>query len=510
MKITLQKEARKHFCGWRTWVAKAAPWYNLENMERVIPEQYSLSKSSQPRALTGTRVIGLVILYAFFVLAGAVFGSFRLYEKARWAVVNSAPIVSSLILPELPNPSSNPDTGSGAGFSVVPSADTIADTASSLAPINILLLGTDERPDESSPPRTDTIILLTLDPQTNTAGMLSLPRDLLVPIPGYNFNAKINTAYGYGEAYNYTGGGQQLVMDTVSHLIGRPVDYYIQVNFNGFVQMVDLIEGVDILVPDVIYDEEYPTSDYGYEIFYLDAGLQHLDGETALKYARTRHGDSDYGRARRQQAVIRAVADKVLSLDMIPTLLPKALTLVGTMRNSIGTNIPLLVQYEIATYMRAAVLQDIRQEVLDGRYGEELETEDYGWILVPDREKVRTALNSFFKPAVPATATPAGVAVDLHSVRIEVLNGTGEPGIAGLTRTYLEAQGWQVVAIGDADRGDYTQTMVVNYGVSDAIIERVSKDLVLASGFSRLQGLKGAQPIDLRIVVGRDILSLVQ
>jgi len=509
--MMFQKGKKKALCGYGAWVDQAASWYNPENMERVIPEQYSLSKSAQPRPITGMRVVGLILVYAFFVLAGAVFGSLRLYEKARWAVVNSSPIVSSLILPAVDNPSSNPDTANGAGVSAVPPSDTVPDTPSSLAPINILLLGTDERPDESGPPRTDTIILLTLDPQTNTAGMLSLPRDLLVPIPFYNFNAKINTAYGYGESYNYSGGGEQLVMDTVSQLIGRPVDYYIQVNFNGFVQVVDLIDGIDIVVPDVIYDEQYPTNDYGYETFYLDAGLQHLDGETALKYARTRHGDSDYGRARRQQAVIRAVADKVLSLDMIPTLLPKALTLVSTMRNSIGTNIPLLVQYEIATYMQAAALQDIRQEVIDKRYGQEFEdTPEWGWVLVPDREKVRAALASFFKPAAPATATPTGATVDLRSVRIEVLNGTGQPGIAALTRTYLEAQGWQVVAIGDADRGDYTKTMVVNYGVPDLIIDRVSKDLALQPGFSRLQGLNSAQPIDLRIVVGRDILPLIQ
>lgn len=477
-------------------------------MERVIPEQYSLSKSSQSRQLTGPRVVGLVLVYAFFVLAGAMFGSYRLYQAARSAVVNSSPIVSSLI-PALGGDSgSNAPATTGGGDSL-PGPETPDDepavAASAFDPINILLLGTDERPDENGAPRTDTIMLLTLDPQTNTAGMLSLPRDLLVPIPSYNFNAKINTAYGYGEMYNYTGGGAQLVMDTVSQLIGRPVDYYIQINFNGFIQMVNLIDGIDINVAETIYDEQYPTSDYGVETFYLAAGLQHLDGETALKFARTRHSDSDYGRARRQQEVIRAVADKVLRLDMIPTLLPKALTLVSTMRNSIGTNIPLLVQYEIATYMQAGALHDIRQEVLDGRYGEELETEDYGWILVPDREKVRAALASFFMPATPANTT-----VDPHSVRIQVLNGTGEPGIAALTRTYLEAQGWQVVAIGDADRGDYTQTTVVNYGVSDAIIDSVGNDLALQPNFARTRGLTSAQPIDLSIVVGRDILSIVQ
>lgn len=482
-------------------------------MEHVIPEHYSLSNAHRPRLITGMRAIVLVAFYALLVLGVTLFGGYQLYQGARRAVVNSYPIVSSLALPVTDAVASDATEAQAAAL-----ASTQADAAVSnvqsespaLAPINVLLLGTDDRPDESGPPRTDTIILLTLDPQSHTAGMLSLPRDLWVPISGLTYNAKINTAYGIGERQNPGEGGAQLVMDTVSQLVGRPVDYYVRINFQGFVQVVDLLGGIDVIVPTVIHDEEYPTSDYGVETFHLDAGLQHLDGETALKFARTRHTDDDYGRARRQQDVIRAVLDKVLSADMISTLLPKAWMLVSTMRSSIDTNIPMFVQYELAGYMRQAALQEIRQDVLDSRYGEETITEDAGWILIPDREKVRMALNHFFMPAMADAATPEGATGDPHWVRIEVLNGTGEPGIAAQTRTYLEAQGWQVVAIGDADRSDYSKTLVVNYGVPQLIVERVSQDLALQPNFSSLEGMKKAQPIDLRIVVGRDILSTIR
>lgn len=482
-------------------------------MERVIPEHYSLSASQQPRPLTGARAVVIVIVYALLVASATVTGGYRLYQTARWAVVNSYPIVSASALPRTENLNS---ATTGAEAAMLPSTQTdtavtsVESSSPALAPINILLLGTDDRPDENGPPRTDTIILLTLNPQSNTAGMLSLPRDLWVPIPGHDFNAKINTAYGFGETQNPASGGAQLVMDTVSQLVGRPVDYYVRINFQGFIQVVDLLGGIDLIVSKTIHDEEYPTANYGVETFHLDAGLQHLNGETALKYARTRHTDDDYGRARRQQEVIRAVADKVLRFDMIPTLLPKAWMLVSTMRSSIDTNIPILVQYELAGYMRAAALQEIRQDVLDSRYGEEKITEDAGWILIPDREKVRNALNQFFLPPVVETATPEHATGDPHWVRIEVLNGTGEPGIAARTRSYLEAQGWQVVAIGDADRSDYTKTLVVNYGVPDLIIERVRKDLELQADFASLKGLNSAQPIDLRIVVGRDMLAKIQ
>lgn len=449
--------------------------------------------------MSGLRASTLVIVYALLVLGATVAGGYRVYQAARWAVVNAYPLGSAPPIAAGNNrgePNSTAAVGSTVGTSNGATASSSQPATPALAPINILLLGTDDRPDEQGPPRTDTIILLTLDPQTNTAGMLSLPRDLWVPMPGFDFNAKINTAYGLGETRT-NGGGAQLVMDTVSQLIGRPIDYYVRVNFQGFVQTIDLIGGIDVMVQKTIHDEEYPTADYGVETFHLEAGQQHLDGVTALKFARTRHGDDDYGRARRQQEVIRAVADKVLRADMIAALLPKAWMLVSTMRSSIDTNIPMLVQYELAGYMGAAALQDIRQEVLDSRYGEEKITEEHGWILVPDREKVRAGVDKFFQP--PGT--------DSRWVRIEVLNGTGEQGVAAQTRDYLQAQGWQVVAIGDADRSDYTKTLVVNYGVPETIIQRVSQDLALQPDASALKGLSSSQPIDLRIVVGRDILS---
>lgn len=470
-------------------------------MERVIPEHYSLSDTPQPRPMTGLRASTLVLVYAFLVLGATVVGGYRVYQAARWSVVNAYPLVSAIPIPAMSGQREQP-TANAAGGSTTETNNVLAAGSSqpatpALAPINILLLGTDDRADEQGPPRTDTIILLTLDPQTNTAGMLSLPRDLWVPIPGFDFNAKINTAYGLGETRT-DAGGAQLVMDTVSQLIGRPIDYYVRINFHGFVQTIDLIGGIDVMVQKTIHDEEYPTADYGYETFHLEAGQQHLDGATALKFARTRHGDDDYGRARRQQEVIRAVVDKVLRADMIVTLLPKTWKLISTMRSSIDTNIPVLVQYELADYMRVAALQEIRQEVLDSRYGEEKnDNPEIGWVLIPDREKVRIALDKFFMPP----------GADPRWVRIEVLNGTGQQGVAAQTRDYLQAQGWQVVAIGDADRSDYSKTLVVNYGVPETIIQQVSQDLALQPGAATLKGLSSSQPIDLRIVVGRDILS---
>ena len=333
--------------------------------------------------------------------------------------------------------------------------------------------------------------------------MLSLPRDLWVPIPGQNITTKINTAYGLGEAQGYQGGGAQLAKDTVSSLIGRPVDYFVRVNFDGFREIIDLIGGIDIDVPATIHDEEYPTADYGVQTFHLDAGMQHFDGATALKYARTRHSSDDYNRARRQQEIIRAVADKVLSAGMISQLLPRVPQVLMTMQNSIETDIPIPVGLDLANLVSDSSLREVRQLVLDSQYGEETYSSEGAWILLPDRARVRVALDRFFG-ASPSNNTAAATA---DALRIEVLNGTTQPGIATSTAEQLEAQGWHVVSVNDADRSDYQQTIIINYAAPAALMQKLSSDLGLTASAATFSGLDRTSPIDIRIVVGQDLVG---
>lgn len=385
--------------------------------------------------------------------------------------------------------------------------ESIVELPPSVPAINILLLGTDARAGEMGEANTDTMILLSLDPQSQTVGLLSLPRDLYVPLPGYGYNAKINMAFRTGERTRYPNGGAQLAKDTVSSFIGEPVHYYVKVNFQAFVEFIDMIGGVELVVPKTIYDPEYPTDDYGYQTFYLEAGSQHLDGETALKYVRTRNVDDDYGRARRQQDLLSAVARKVTRTDMITTLLPKLAPMLYTMRSSVQTDVPMQLQLELANYFASAPLHPVRQLVLDNQFGYETYTEEGMWILVPDRSLVRPAVARFFEPPSVTELVNLRNGTQADWIRIEVLNGTGEPGVAARTRDMLVAQGWQVVAIGDADRNDYGRTIIVNYGVPDELVERVGVDLELQPSLSNLHGLNVTAPVDVRIVVGRDILS---
>ena len=172
--------------------------------------------------------------------------------------------------------------------------------------VNVLLMGIDRREGEPGPWRTDTMILFSLDPINKTASMLSIPRDLWVPLPGYNTHERINSAYVYGELYAYPGGGGEYAKRAVQYNLGVPVDYYVRIDFRGFEAAIDTIGGIDIDVAERIVDNEYPTPDYGTMRLVIEPGPQHMDGDLALKYARTRHGNAggDIDRAPRQQQVI--------------------------------------------------------------------------------------------------------------------------------------------------------------------------------------------------------------
>jgi LCP family protein required for cell wall assembly len=168
------------------------------------------------------------------------------------------------------------------------------------------------------------MLVVSVDPESKSAGMLSMPRDLWVEIPGDGMD-RINTAYMYGDLNQSPGGGPALAKKTVQYNLGEPIHYYVRVNFQVFQQVIDLMGGVDIYVEHDINDPLYPDMNYGYDPLRIPSGWQHMDGALALKYARTRHGSSDFERMHRQQQVMLAVRDKVTQLQLLPKLLPRAL-----------------------------------------------------------------------------------------------------------------------------------------------------------------------------------------
>jgi polyisoprenyl-teichoic acid--peptidoglycan teichoic acid transferase len=199
--------------------------------------------------------------------------------------------------------------------------------------VTLLLLGTDQRDGENAPPRTDTIIVATLDPVAKTAGMISLPRDLWVNVPGYG-NERINASFELGEAAK-RGGGAELTRKTVEELLGVPIHHYALIGFAGFQKLVDEVGGVIVDVERPIKDNEYPDANYSLRRIFFQPGLQRLDGESALWYVRTRHADSDFGRARRQQQFLMGLRRQALQLN----LLPKAPAILTALSDTIKTDL---------------------------------------------------------------------------------------------------------------------------------------------------------------------------
>jgi LCP family protein required for cell wall assembly len=194
-------------------------------------------------------------------------------------------------------------------------------------------LGVDQRNDREIP-RTDTIMIGRVDMRAPSVNLVSIPRDLLVDIPGYGKD-RINTAYVYGEQFKEPGGGIGLLKRTIEKNFGVQVDHFGLVDFQCFRTTVDAMGGVTVNVPRSIEDTHYPTDDYGTKVVKFEPGIQKMDGERALEYARTRYADSDFHRMQRQQLIVAALRDQFLQLRTLPSL-PTMLSGCRNMRSDLG------------------------------------------------------------------------------------------------------------------------------------------------------------------------------
>lgn len=371
--------------------------------------------------------------------------------------------------------------------------------------VSILLLGIDQRCEEEGPTHTDSMMILTIDPVGLSASVLSLPRDLWVEIPDFGVD-RINQANYLGEIYEYPGGGQALAVQTVETLLGVPIDYYVAVNFDAFVEVVDLIGGINMDVPEAIDDPDYPDRCYGYDPFSIEAGEQQLDGEAALKYARTRAtfgGDVD--RAARQQAVILAVREKVFALNSLPQLIAQAPQLWQTSQENVRTNMTLDEAIQLALLAQDIPRDSIRTAVLDFDYVYNETTPDGRQVLVPVRENIRQLRDQLFAP--PAIPTPVienlPALMAAEQARVAVLNGTAEFGLAASTQEYLQSFGLNVVEIGNADAPTYLTSQIITYG-SYPNTSRYLTQLMHVPPLNVSSGINPDGDYDILIIIGND------
>ncbi len=411
-------------------------------------DRSTISSGRTPNRLLIVWIIG-------FLLVGAV-ASYTFFNLVREIVKNWN--TTALTIAPAPNVTvTDPNTGQ---------PQVVIKDWQGVERVNVLLLGIDEREQEQGPWRTDTMIVLSVDPASKTGAMLSIPRDLWVPIPGYDTEGKINTAHFIGDLERYPGGGPALAMATVQYNLGIPIQYYVRLNFGGFEKLIDLIGGIDICVPETIDDKDYPDSGYGYEPLHIDAGCQRMDGRLALKYARTRHsGLGDFDRAKRQQQVILAVRDKVVRGDMLPTFVGKAGQLLDTLKDSVQTDLSLDQLIQLAKLGTQVDPKNIQSAVIDEtmvvRYI--APTDPPQDVLVPLRDRIRELRDRIFNAMPITNISGSPSSTSFASVRVRVENGTQTNGLAAQTADRLKASGFQTVEYASADRFDYEHSSITNY-----------------------------------------------
>jgi LCP family protein required for cell wall assembly len=276
--------------------------------------------------------------------------------------------------------------------------------------LNILVVGVDRRADGGDQ-NADVLIIAHVDLINKRVAAVSLPRDLLVEIPGVGPD-KVNGSYNYGVLADPDdpAAGVAKVRDTIETVFGVPLDGYILIDFSGFENVVDSVGGVDVEVPYAIVDEEYPTEDYGTEVVTFDPGLQHMDGETALKYVRTRHGDSDDARRERQYQVLLALFDKGKSIGSVT----RFDDIIGALGGSVQTSFPFEQQLTLARLGLEIERIDIRLSVLGPPLLESGYTEDGRWVYTGDT----TTIVAFVQDALktdPASMTAGTGVLDPNS-----------------------------------------------------------------------------------------------
>jgi LCP family protein required for cell wall assembly len=370
--------------------------------------------------------------------------------------------------------------------------------------VTVLVMGLDYRDWEAGegPPRTDTMILLTIDPLTKTAGMLNVPRDLWVSIPGFEYG-RINTAYPLGIAFEVPGGGTALAMQTVEALVGVPIDYYAIIDFFAFERFIDELGGIYIEVPaEIIVD---PIGEHNTII--LPSGRQLLDGPTSLAYARARHTEGgDFDRATRQQQVILAIKDRALELGP-GKLATRATALYNELAAGIHTNLSLddalrlgwlALDVPMASVQRGAIAPPNAVTLAKSPDG----SQD---ILIPVPDQIRLIRDQIFASSSLAspilTAGDEQLNMQSEKASIVVANGTYFEGLASSTQSYLQSQGANVVGTQNSEYRTYTK--IIDY-TGKPYTDRYLVNLMQITPYNIFFQYDPASQVDVLVILGDD------
>lgn len=324
-------------------------------------------------------------------------------------------------------------------------------------PFTVLLLGNDKRPGEVNA-RADTIIVAKIDPDAGKVWMLSIPRDTRVQIPGHG-TQKINAANFYG--------GPALMIDTVEEFLGVPINHYMDIDFAGFIKVVDSLGGVWVDVDTAIDDPkasshgEYVNGKFTGQV--IDPGYQLLDGDHALTFVRSRDfPDADFTRMRHQQMFFKALADQATKFGNVLKIPGMVKDIAQYMSTDMGIG-PII---DVAVALKDMGGANVQTATVDGEW-----KSPYIWT---DEERKAELVSAFTAGrAFDATATVDPATVVPSTVTVTVRNGAGIPGCAAAAASMLTAGGYKVGEVGNANQFVYDETLVV-YQTNSAAAEAVA------------------------------------
>lgn len=433
--------------------------------------------------------------------------------------IANLPTATFTAAPAEPTPTPEP----GVTFTPAPTDDQPTATLDPLADIEaysdpgritILLMGIDQRIgfDTDRAYRTDTMMLVNINPVTKQVGIISIPRDLWVDIPGFLPN-RINTANMQGDANEYPdGGGPRLAAETVQQNFGIRVDKYVRINFNVFETVVDTLapEGVEICITEEIFDPSYPDEGFGTMEVRFQPGCQRLKAQQLLQYARTRKTQGgDFDRARRQQQVLKAAQAEFLSAGGIGNFLTQIPTLWSELSGSIITNLTLEDLLALGRLAGDIEPDNIITGVIDVskghvEFGKNPEGDD---ILYPNFGRIQMLIRDTFYPQPPPTLADLRQRAEAENANVVIYNNTSLAGLAGRTQEWFIGK-VEIDGTGNIPEITNTVTVIRDYGNHPWTARYIADLLELPE--ERIEpGRDGLIPSGVMIVVGEDIQTLL-
>jgi polyisoprenyl-teichoic acid--peptidoglycan teichoic acid transferase len=458
------------------------------------------------------KLIGAVLIFGLTCLAGWL--SFRLVHNLVLSGLDSSVISGLPVIPTGDTATADNSIGNLGGTLQVTEIQTpglFPTSVPQLTPwdgtsrVTVLIMGLDYRDWEANEKysRSDTMILLTLDPLTKTAGVLSIPRDLWVAIPGFQ-HGKINTAFFLGDAYKVPGGGAGLAVKTVETFLGIPINYYAVIDFDAFVKFIDDIGGVKVDITEPI--KIVLTGGGPHTVKTLKPGIQVLPGEYALAYARNRYTENgDFDRARRQQQVIIGIRDRILDFNLLPGLIAKAPTLYQELSAGVHSNLALDDAIKLALLAIQVPKDQIKQAVIS-----EKDTID-GWspdqlsILIPIPDKIHALRDEVFATGEslgPLTAGDSAEKMAAEQARIAVYNGSRSTGLEQRVADVLRSMGANIIQTGAAPKV-YSYTEVIDHTGSPYAL-RYLVDLLHISPYKVFIEYDPNASVDVEVFLGYD------